>query len=54
MVFAVHELSLDGEASGMGFRAEVDDRGIDEFVADEPAASSDRLEWDLFTLGGTT
>jgi len=49
MVFEVHDLSLDGEASGMGLRAEVDDRGIDEFVA-----SSDRLEWDLFTLGGTT
>ena len=54
MVFDVHDLSLDGEASGMGLRAEVDDRGIDEFVADEFVASSDRLEWDLFTLGGTT
>jgi hypothetical protein len=47
MVFDVHDLSLDGEASGMGLRAEVDDRSIDEFVAD-------RLVWDLFTLGGTT
>ena len=43
MVFAVHELSLDGEASGMGLRAEVDDRGIGEFVSDEAAATSDRL-----------
>ena len=49
MAFTVHELRLDGEAGGMGLCAEVDDRGICEFVA-----TSDRLGWDLFSLFGPT
>lgn len=54
MAFTVHELRLDGEAGGMGLCAEVDDRGICEFVSDEAAATSDRLGWDLFSLFGPT
>ena len=55
MGVSVHEgLRLSGKAGGEGLLVEVDDSGINELVTDESGATSDRLEWDLFALGGAT